>query len=123
MIPTTLVPKGRVPESWRCVDCGFDTAPGCLNRVEMEIAARALGNRWYNGEGVPQYYTEDTEVYCVRSHIWAAAKMEPYGGCLCIGCLEKRIGRKLRPRDFQRDHPFNLLPACGFRSKPPVIPE
>jgi hypothetical protein len=33
--------------------------------------------------------------------------MEPRGGCLCIGCLEKRLGRKLRPKDFQRDHPFN----------------
>ena len=23
-------------------------------------------------------------------------------GCLCIGCLEQRIGRQLRPRDFAR---------------------
>jgi hypothetical protein len=33
--------------------------------------------------------------------------MEPYGGSLCIGCLEKRIGRKLKPNDFLRDHEFN----------------
>ena len=33
--------------------------------------------------------------------------MEPYGGCLCIGCLERRIGRKLKPKDFERNHPFN----------------
>jgi hypothetical protein len=26
---------------------------------------------------------------------------------LCIGCLEKRLGRRLKPKDFQRDHPFN----------------
>ena len=38
------------------------------------------------------------------------AGMEPYGGCLCIGCLEKRIGRVLAPRDFP-DHPFRLLPG------------
>jgi hypothetical protein len=26
--------------------------------------------------------------------------MRPWSGCLCIGCLERRIGRKLLPRDF-----------------------
>jgi hypothetical protein len=30
------------------------------------------------------------------------AGMEPYGGCLCVGCLEK-----LKPKDFPRSHPFN----------------
>ncbi len=29
-----------------------------------------------------------------------------YSGCLCIGCLEKRIGRRLTPEDFP-DHVFN----------------
>jgi hypothetical protein len=33
-----------------------------------------------------------------------------YGGCLCIGCLEKRIGRRLIADDFA-DHPFNSLPG------------
>jgi len=37
--------------------------------------------------------------------------MEGWGGCLCIGCLEKRIGRRLKPKDFLRDHPFNLMPG------------
>jgi hypothetical protein len=27
--------EGIVPESWLCLDCGRDTAPGMLNRVEM----------------------------------------------------------------------------------------
>jgi hypothetical protein len=31
--------------------------------------------------------------------------------CLCIGCLEKRIGRTLTPRDFPRKHPFNKTPG------------
>jgi hypothetical protein len=30
-------------------------------------------------------------------------------GCLCIGCLEKRIGR-MTPADFP-DHPFKVLPG------------
>jgi hypothetical protein len=33
------------------------------------------------------------------------------GGCLCIGCLEKRLGRRLRKRDFDRKHPFNQMPG------------
>ena len=38
--------KGLVPESWYCIDCGFNTAPGFLNRVEKEKAIAALGDRW-----------------------------------------------------------------------------
>ena len=34
--PSSLV--GITPESWLCVDCGINTAPGMLNRVEMERA-------------------------------------------------------------------------------------
>ena len=40
--------KGVVPESWLCVDCGADTAPGLPNRVEMDNAiekAKAAGDR------------------------------------------------------------------------------
>jgi hypothetical protein len=36
--------------------------------------------------------------------------MEEMGGCLRIGCLEKRIGRTLTPKDFSRNHPFSALP-------------
>jgi hypothetical protein len=39
------------------------------------------------------------EYYMVRGEVWRFAV--PVGrGMLCIGCLEHRIGRKLRPRDF-----------------------
>jgi hypothetical protein len=37
--------------------------------------------------------------------------MEPWGGCLCIGCLEKRIGRSLTPKDFPRGDAFNKVPG------------
>jgi hypothetical protein len=40
--------EGVVPESWLCVDCGRNTAPGLLNRTELEAAfcsARGPG-RW-----------------------------------------------------------------------------
>jgi hypothetical protein len=37
--------------------------------------------------------------------------MEQWGGCLCIGCLEKRIGRTLTPKEFPRKHPLNKTPG------------
>jgi hypothetical protein len=46
----------------------------------------------------------------VRDSVWKAAGLEPMGGCICIGCLEKRIGRQLRPKDFTR-HVFNSMPG------------
>lgn len=96
---------GLIPESWCCIDCGRNTAPGFRNRVEVEKAFAA------GDDSVPQTTGGDAEVYTVRKAVWAKAGMEPYGGCLCIDCLEKRLGRELKPKDFQRDHPFGLLPG------------
>jgi hypothetical protein len=46
---------------------------------------------------------EDTdklnEYYMVRDTVWKQAK-GPAAGMLCIGCLERRIGRRLRRADF-----------------------
>ena len=39
--------------------------------------------------------------------------IEGMGGCLCIGCLEKRIGRTLTARDFDRKSPLNLMPGSA----------
>ena len=65
----------------------------------------------------------------VRSTVWKAAGMEGYGGCLCIGCLEERLGRKLKPKDFMRDHEFNAMPGterllnrASGQPRPPVAP-
>jgi hypothetical protein len=91
--------KGLQSEHHNCVDCDYNTNPG--------VPPRELAEFLMNRDGkVPMTYTEDSEVYIVRDSVWRKAGMEPYGGCLCIGCLEKRIGRKLKPRDFP-DHPFN----------------
>jgi hypothetical protein len=43
----------------------------------------------------------------VRSVVLAAAGMEPLSGCLCVGCLEARLGRRLIPKDFKRDDSLN----------------
>ena len=103
---------GEVPETWDCIDCGVNTAPCCLNRAQTEQALEALGDRWdRNEEGVEKTINDRSEVYTVRAAVWKEAKVEPFGGCLCIGCLEKRLGRTLRPSDFLRGHPFNQMPG------------
>jgi hypothetical protein len=47
----------------------------------------------------------------VKAKVWAKTGVADMGGCLCIGCLERRIGRELAPKDFMRNHPFNEMPA------------
>lgn len=101
---------GRMSEHHLCIDCGLNTAPG--HKTKKEIAreiweARQNGKEWSD----TVEYGPESEVYMVRDKIWKDAGMEGYGGCLCIGCLEKRIGRRLRPKDFNRKHPFNSYPG------------
>src|SRR5262245_44159141 len=101
---------GRVSDHHLCIDCGFNTHPGGSTKQEIAKAmweAKQAGKKWSDN----LRFGENTEVYIVRERVWQEAGMEPYGGCLCIGCLEKRIGRRLRPKDFQRNHVFNQLPA------------
>ena len=101
--------EGRTPESWRCIDCGINTAPGMPGRREIEQAyaiAKLQGR-----EGVELEINEFSEVYQVKPEVWKAAGMEPMGGCLCIGCLERRLGRRLVPKDFNRKHPLHSVPG------------
>src|SRR5262245_16353555 len=102
--------KVIAPESWCCVDCGVNTAPGMQTRAQLEqalttaVAAQKLG---LGDGGVPMEIDNWSEVYTVRDSVWKAAGMQPWGGCLCIGCLEKRLGRTLRSKDFPRRDAFN----------------
>lgn len=61
-----------------------------------------------NTETNPVGPGQRSEMYMVHDDVWAAAGMEPNGGCLCVGCLEKRLGRRLWSGDF-RDVPLNDL--------------
>ena len=98
--------KGLVPESWLCADCGVNTAPGCLTRKEAEIVLARHGS-------FDIAITAETEVYTVTTEVWLASGLEYWSGCLCVRCLEKRIGRRLKPEDFVADDALNLphLPA------------
>jgi hypothetical protein len=100
--PTNLV--GLVSESHVCIDCGFNTAPRVLNRRELEKAYEA-------SDRVEQWVDERSELFIVYDAVWKAAGMEPYGGCLCVGCLEQRLGRALEPKDFDHNHDFNRMPG------------
>ena len=107
--------KGKTPESWACIDCGINTASGHPTRVEMERRYKtAVAIKKLSGEASPVAtlsFDDRCEVYMVRDSVWKAAGLEPMGGCICIGCLEQRLGRKLTPKDFPRRHPFNSLPG------------
>jgi hypothetical protein len=92
--------KGDTPETWLCVDCGWNTAPGFSTRKEMEVAFALYGE-------AEQTLSWDQEVYTVTKEVWRATGLDDFGGCLCIACLQKRIGRRLRPKDFEPDHEFN----------------
>jgi hypothetical protein len=92
--------KGLMSESHQCVDCGFNTAPGWPPRELAEYLMSRDG-------GCSLTLTPDAEVYIVKDSVWEATGLASYGGCLCVGSLERRIGRKLNTKDFVRNHPFN----------------
>ena len=50
----------------------------------------------------------------VTDEIWILANNKQTRGMLCIGCLEERLGRKLRPADFS-DVPLNYFPWVSKR--------
>jgi hypothetical protein len=82
--PSRIDARGVIPESWDCIDCGANTAPGCSNRLQIEQALTGPIAK----KGVPQTFDDWTEVYMVKPAVWKAADMDCMAGCLCIGCLE-----------------------------------
>lgn len=49
-----------------------------------------------------------SEYYMVQKELWKHAVPEDPRCLLCIACLEKRIGRELKPEDFT-DCPLNEI--------------
>ncbi|MDX6587267.1 MAG: hypothetical protein QOI31_1740 [Solirubrobacterales bacterium] len=63
-----------------CDDCGSDVTP-------YDETGRPVEGGW--------------EWFMVSDEVWeTASRGESAPGILCIGCLEKRIGRRLEPTDF-----------------------
>jgi hypothetical protein len=91
-----------IPQSWNCIDCGFNTGPGQKTYKQVERAFHRTGQ-------VKQTICNKSEIYMVKASVWKKAGMKYSSGCLCIGCLEKRIGRELCPKDFRDD--FKTVPG------------
>ena len=89
------VVQDNIVESWVCIDCGVNTAPNVPNGPQTRINLRVYGKSRVT-------YDRGCEVYAVKDAIWKKAGVRPWQGALCIGCLEIRLGRQLRPRDFSR---------------------
>jgi hypothetical protein len=87
--------QDKIVESWLCVDCGVNTHPGCPDGPHTRIDLALTGESEVT-------HSRDCEVYAVKDALWEAAGMRSWSGCLCVGCLERRLGRQLRPRDFSR---------------------
>jgi hypothetical protein len=64
--------------AFECVDCGRNTSHWC---------------------GIDEYYM-------VHDAVWLQTGLAKFEGMLCIGCLERRIGRKLCRDDFT-NYPIN----------------
>lgn len=58
------------------------------------------------------FNTSHSEYYMVKNPIWEEAQNKGIAQILCIGCLERRIGRKLVSNDFS-DVPLNLMIRDG----------
>jgi hypothetical protein len=97
--------QDMITESWLCVDCGVNTNPASMDGPSIRIAIALRGGDeeavvdeiFYRALG-----TRGAEIYTVKDEVWRQAGMRAWSGCLCVGCLEQRLGRQLRRKDFSR---------------------
>ena len=80
-----LLESACCPPAW-CADCRVNTTPCTVRRRRGERAC-------------PTHY--GWEYYMVTDEVWAAARGPTHArGFRCVGCLERRLGRRLRAADF-----------------------
>jgi hypothetical protein len=82
--------KKLIPKSWLCDDCGTDLGGRLPNRHQFTMAAAEIFGD----------YILAKKINLIRAAVWAEAGGEP-DGWLCIPCLEKRLGRRLLPQDYE----------------------
>jgi ribosomal protein L34E len=73
--------------------------------MRAQIAHAKRASTWRRCEDCSVDVHEIRESYMVRREIWERSGIASFA-FLCIGCLERRIGRKLCRRDFI-DAPIN----------------
>jgi hypothetical protein len=77
---------------------------GRVGRNGPDVACHDCGQRLLpTGRVGPD---QGSEWYMVHDPVWDASGLEPLGGCLCLACLEARLGRPLVHDDLT-DHPIN----------------
>jgi hypothetical protein len=59
----------------------------------------------------------DVEWFMVKAPVWRAATGGTDIRFLCVGCLERRLGRKLAARDFMRSAKVNFVGRKSPRLK------
>jgi hypothetical protein len=79
----------NITESWICVNCGVNTAPGLPDGPTLRKNPALLAKN----EVLTDFDKNNSEIYMVRKAVWEKAGMEPFGGC--------------QPKDFEHDHIFN----------------
>lgn len=90
----------------------------------MEKQTTSESSRLYDIDDAPEFICKGCgfhtlygyEYYMVTNEIWLQANDGSRKGMLCIGCVEKRIGRKLNQFDFL-DAPINDIDLFPLKSR------
>ena len=61
------------------------------------------------------HHVHNYEWFFVKDRVWQQACRKSEARFLCVGCLEKRIGRKLVAADFKRSPKINFEPQSSVR--------
>ncbi|MET9876549.1 hypothetical protein ABZZ36_18270 [Actinacidiphila glaucinigra] len=106
-----------VPGTWVTAEQAHEELHRSSGRVDLCLLLAMTKDAWLAMTDQWQHDCADCrtdcsdERYMVHDEVWAAAGMCPFG-FLCIGCIERRLGRRLAAADFL-DVPLNYAP--GFR--------
>jgi len=80
---------------YKCIDCGVDT---------QKIDEYYIVHNWVWNEAMPM--TPINAIYIEDGKVKTDVLLRQGKGMLCIGCLERRLRRKLTKKDFL-DCPVN----------------
>lgn len=93
-----------------------ENIPDYLPRLACgELPCKDCGVNTHRHRGIREYYMVTTQVWCE-----AHKPNKPEAGFLCIGCLEKRLGRELNAQDFD-PAPINYIFTQSIRLKDRVL--
>jgi hypothetical protein len=98
------------------VETGYGQATANSIGLLGMTVTRALDQLTYGCVDCAVNTKEIKEYYNVHDFVWAKSGLGAHDGMLCIGCLEKRIGRPLEPEDFT-GAPINMMNNISERMR------